>query len=81
MKTINMHEAKTHLSKIVAQVAKGESVIIGNSGRPMALLSPYVSEAKSRKPGSMKGRIWIADDFDADSDLIADMFHGRPEES
>ena len=80
MRTINMHEAKTHLSRIVEQVEKGESVIIGKAGKPMAILSPYVSEAKSRKPGSMKGRIWIADDFDADDDLIADMFEGRAEE-
>ena len=77
MKTVNMHEAKTQLSRIVARVAQGESFIIGKAGKPMAVLSPFVPKAKPRVPGSMKGRIWIAEDFDADNDLIAGLFEGR----
>ena len=76
MKTINIHEAKTHLSQIIERVARGESVIIGKSGKPMAVLSPYVSTEKPRKAGSMKGKIQIGDDFDADGDLIAGLFEG-----
>ena len=79
MKIYNIHEAKTHLSRILAQVAGGESVIIGKAGTPVAVLSPYVAPNKTRSPGSMKGRIQIGDDFDADDDLIADLFEGPNE--
>jgi len=77
MKTINIHEAKTHLSQIIERVARGESVIIGKAGKPMAVLSPYAATKIPRKAGSMKGKIHIADDFDADDDLIADLFEGQ----
>ncbi len=77
--TVNIHEAKTHLSQIIERVAGGESVIIGKAGKPMAVLSPYASTHKPRKPGSMKGRIRIADDFDAADELIADLFEGVAE--
>jgi len=76
MKTINIHEAKTHLSQIIERVSRGEKVIIGKAGKPMAVLSPYSSIEKPRKAGSMKGKIQIADDFDADDDLISDLFEG-----
>lgn len=79
MKTINIHEAKTHLSQIIERVAAGESVIIGKAGKPMAVLSPYKSFQEPRRPGSMKGRIRIASDFDAVDDLIADLFEGEAE--
>ncbi len=79
MKTINIHEAKTHLSQIIERVAGGESVIIGKAGKPMAVLSPYVSTEKPRQAGSMKGKIHIANDFDADEELIADLFEGLTE--
>ena len=80
MKTINIHEAKTHLSQIIERVAGGESVIIGKAGKPMAVLSPYVATRRPRKAGSMKGKIHIADDFDADNDVIADLFEGQIEQ-
>ncbi|MFV1979941.1 MAG: type II toxin-antitoxin system Phd/YefM family antitoxin [Rhodothermia bacterium] len=76
MTTINIHEAKTHLSRIIERVSQGESVIIGKAGKPVAVLSPYVASDKPRRAGSMKGRIQISDDFDADDDLIADLFEG-----
>lgn len=79
MKIYNIHEAKTHLSRILARVAGGESVIIGKAGTPVAVLSPYVASDSARVPGSMKGRIEIAEDFDADDDLLADLFEGRVE--
>ncbi|MGI9303722.1 MAG: type II toxin-antitoxin system Phd/YefM family antitoxin [Gammaproteobacteria bacterium] len=77
MKTINIHEAKTHLSQIIERVARGESVIIGKAGKPMAVLSPYAPTVAPRAAGSMKGKIHLADDFEADSDLIADLFEGK----
>ncbi len=76
MKTVNIHEAKTHLSRIIERVSKGESVIIGKAGKPVAVLTPYVAPDKQRIAGTMKGRIHISDDFDADDDLIADLFEG-----
>jgi prevent-host-death family protein len=76
MKTINVHEAKTHLSRILDQVAAGESVIIGKAGKPVAVLSPYAPSHKARKPGTLKGRIRISDDFDSDDEVIADLFEG-----
>ncbi len=79
MKIINIHEAKTHLSQIIERVAHGESVIIGKAGKPMAVLRPYLSTEKPRKAGSMKGKIHIADDFDSDDELIADLFEGLAE--
>ena len=79
MKTVNIHEAKTHLSRLIARVAQGESVVIGKAGVPVAVLSPYVSPVKDRKPGAMKGKIKISDDFDAYDDRIADLFEGKSE--
>ncbi len=73
MKTVNMHEAKTHLSRMVREVAAGESIIIGKAGVPVAILSPYELPATARKPGAMKGRIRIHEDFDDDVEL-ADLF-------
>ena len=56
------------------RVVGGESVIIGKAGKPVAVLSPYVAPRTPRRPGSMKGRIRIADDCDADADHLADRF-------
>ena len=74
MRLVNIHEAKTHLSRIIEQVTRGESVIIGKAGKPVAVLSPYVESERRREPGSLRGKIVIGDDFDADEDLIASLF-------
>ncbi len=74
MKVINIHEAKTHLSRIIDRVRSGESVIIGKSGKPVAVLSPYPANISKRRPGTLKGKITIASDFDADDKAIADLF-------
>lgn len=59
---VNVHQAKTHLSRLLARVEAGESIVIARAGRPIAVLSP-VQGQKSRKPG--RERIVIHDDFDA----------------
>lgn len=64
MKYIKMHEAKTHLSRIVKEVAEGEEVVISLAGTPMARLVPLATKSSPRTPGSLKGKIWIAPDFD-----------------
>jgi len=80
MKTVNMHEAKTHLSRLVDRVAKGEKIIIGKAGKPVAVLGPYLPESVPRRPGSLKGDIWISEEFDAIDEGIADLFEGSSKE-
>ena len=77
-KTVNLYEAKTHLSKLVERAAKGEEVIIAKAGEPKARLVPLARPAKNRKPGDWKGRIVIEPDFDAPlpEDVLA-AFEGR----
>lgn len=74
---VNIHEAKTHLSKLLKRVVAGEEVIIAKSGQPIARILPYESAPVERKPGSAKGKIWIADDFNAPlPDDLLDAFEG-----
>lgn len=65
MQTVNIHEAKTQLSKLIEAVAKGEEILIAKAGKPAAMLVPVQVNKTMRKPGAMKGKIRIADDFDA----------------
>jgi prevent-host-death family protein len=66
MPQVNLHEAKTHLSRLVDAAARGQEIIIAKAGKPMARLVPLRPSAmRKRKPGALKGRIWIAKDFDA----------------
>jgi len=64
MKTYNVHAAKTHLSRLIEEAAAGEEVVIARAGKPVARLLPFEERAEPRRPGLMKGKIWIADDFD-----------------
>lgn len=61
--TVNIHEAKTHLSKLLARVGAGEEIIIAKAGKPVARLVPVAKQ--HRVPGSAKGKIIVADDFNA----------------
>ncbi|MGO9265416.1 MAG: type II toxin-antitoxin system Phd/YefM family antitoxin [Candidatus Binataceae bacterium] len=65
MKTVNMHEAKTHLSRLVEEAAEGTEIIIAKAGKPRARLVSCAPARKPRKLGRLKGKIWISDDFDA----------------
>jgi prevent-host-death family protein len=60
---VNMHDAKTQLSRLVDRVAEGEEIVIARNGEPVALLSPL--KPAHRRPGRLKGRIKMAADFDA----------------
>ena len=64
MTTYNIHEAKTHLSKILARVMSGEKIIIAKSGRPVAVLSPYEEMPARRVPGHDAGKVVIKSNFD-----------------
>ena len=61
---VNVYEAKTHLSKLLARVMSGEEIIIAKSGTPVARLVPIEKKSVAREPGSAKGQIIMADDFD-----------------
>ena len=61
---INIHEAKTHLSRIVDEVAAGTEVIIAKAGKPLAKLTP-ISPPVKKKLGLLKGKVKVADDFNA----------------
>jgi len=78
MTTVNMHEAKTHLSRLVEQAARGETVVIAKAGKPLVKLVPV--DAPPRKPriGFMKGEIKVPDDFNTmGQDEIERMFYGE----
>ncbi|HDL86114.1 MAG TPA: type II toxin-antitoxin system Phd/YefM family antitoxin [Candidatus Acetothermia bacterium] len=62
---VNIHEAKTQLSKLLARVREGEEIIIAKAGKPIARLVPVVDRPSRRLPGSAKGKVTIASDFDA----------------
>jgi prevent-host-death family protein len=74
---VNVHEAKTHLSRLLERVAAGEDVVIGRAGRPVARLVPYVEERAPRKPGRWEGRVWVAPDFDETPEWLIDAFEGK----
>ena len=61
----NVHEAKTHLSRLLDQVTAGEEVVIAKAGVPIARLVPAAPVVHERRLGTEKGRIFVADDFDA----------------
>jgi prevent-host-death family protein len=75
---VNIHQAKTHLSRLLQRVAAGEEVTIARSGIPVARLVAVEPSAK-RPLGFARGEIWIADDFDAPlpDDLLAAFYGGE----
>ena len=78
MSTVNIHEAKTHFSKLVDAAMRGEETIIAKAGRPAAKLVPIKPVKSARTPGFLKGKIKIAADFDAPlPDYLVDAFEGR----
>lgn len=65
MKSVNIHEAKTHLSRLLDEVGQGEEITIAKAGKPIARLVPIMTSRPIRTPGFLRGRIHISDDFDA----------------
>ena len=62
---VNIHEAKTHLSRLVERVEAGEELVIARAGRPVARLVPYRPRHEPRIPGLLKGRIRMTPDWDS----------------
>lgn len=80
MKVVNIHEAKTHLSKLVEQAAQGESFIIAKAGKPMVKVIAIDAPVgkKMRRMGFMAGKISVPDDFDRMFEKeIEQMFYGE----
>jgi len=63
--TVNIHQAKTHFSRLISRVQQGEEIVISKSGQPVARIVPEPGPRKPRQPGSAKGEFIIHDDFDA----------------
>ena len=80
MQSINIHEAKTHLSRLVEQASAGEEIVIAKAGKPMARLMPLAAPAKTpRKLGMLAGKYKVPDDIDSMfGDEIEAMFYGAP---
>ena len=78
MQSVNIHEAKTQFSKLVDAVGLGEKIIIAKAGKPAAMLVPVPTRQSVRTPGALKGKIRMADDFDAPlPDDLQAAFEGR----
>lgn len=74
MTQVNIHQAKTHLSRLLARVASGEEVVIAKAGRPIARLVPVERRRQHRVLGQDEGLFEVPDDFDAPlpDDVLAD---------
>ena len=78
MTTVNIHEAKTHLSRLVDEVAAGAEIIIAKAGKPMARLAPIAAPVRKKRLGLLKGKIKVPDDFNAPlDDETLSTFEGR----
>ncbi|MGH9224438.1 MAG: type II toxin-antitoxin system Phd/YefM family antitoxin [Acidimicrobiales bacterium] len=75
---VNIHEAKTHFSRLVQRAAAGEEIVIAKAGVPLAKLVPYAEPARP-KPGLWKGKVWAADDWDSEETNaeVARLFTGE----
>jgi prevent-host-death family protein len=68
----NIHDAKTHLSRLVERVEAGEEIVIARAGRPVARLIPFRARSQPRQPGLWRGQVRLWSDFDRpDEDLLA----------
>ncbi|HEX4242068.1 MAG TPA: type II toxin-antitoxin system prevent-host-death family antitoxin [Steroidobacteraceae bacterium] len=65
MKPVNIYDAKTRFSELVDRAHAGEDVIIGRNGKPLVRLTRLKAEKRQIQYGLLKGKVWIADDFDA----------------
>jgi prevent-host-death family protein len=66
MEQVNIHEAKTHFSKLVERAEGGEEIVIARNGSPVAKLVPYEEPKRARQLGGWEGQVWISPDFDSD---------------
>jgi len=77
MKVVNVHEAKTQLSRLLEEAARGEEIIIAKAGRPFVRLVPCLPERTPRTLGGWEGRMRISPDFDQTPEDVIAAFEGR----
>jgi len=71
MKTVNIQAAKTHLSRLVEEAARGEEIVVAKAGKPMVRLVPFGQRREARRGGQFAGRVWEAQDcWTAGEDLL-----------
>src|SRR5271157_5755398 len=77
---VNVHEAKTHLSRLLKRVTEGEEIIISRAGTPVAKMVAVVPASTVRPLGAMEGQIYITEDFDAPlpDDILARFYGEKP---
>jgi prevent-host-death family protein len=79
METIDIRDAQTQLARLLKRVAAGEEIVIAKDGKPVARLVAYKeAEPPIRRPGSLKGKIWISPDFDKVDKEIEALFYDGP---
>ena len=71
---VNIHEAKTHFSRLVERVEAGEEILIARAGRPVARLVPLRAVTQPRRPGLWRGKVRIHPDFDTTETDLLDAF-------
>lgn len=77
VETVNVYQAKTHLSALLDRVERGEEIVVARSGRPIARLVPLQARLEPRVPGVWRGRVRIGRDFDELPESIAAAFGGE----
>jgi prevent-host-death family protein len=78
MRTVNIHAAKTQLSRLVDAAAAGEEIIIAKSGKPLARLGPLLGPRRKRRLGVLAGKLRVPEDFDTPlPDEVIEAFEGR----
>lgn len=78
---VNVHQAKTHLSRLLQRVEAGEEIVIDRAGKPVARLAPLPRPQVRRQPGRWRGQVWIADDFDETPDWLIAAFEGTEDDA
>jgi antitoxin (DNA-binding transcriptional repressor) of toxin-antitoxin stability system len=76
MEIANIHQAKTHLSRLIELALAGEDVQIARSGEPLVRLVPVQLDTQPRLGGQLQGKLWIGEDFDAPDAEIERLFDG-----
>jgi prevent-host-death family protein len=76
MRPVNVHDAKTHLSRLLARAEAGQEIVIARAGRPVAKLVPLRPRRARRRLGLWAGKGWIAPDFDETPEALVKLFEG-----
>lgn len=76
MKSIVIHDAETHLSRLLQEVSDGEEFVIAKAGKPRARLVAYAEPTEKRTPGSWRGQVRMADDFEKTPEDVIHSFFG-----